>query len=282
MVLDISFIETLPAFAERVCKLPPPKILVNDLAFEDTITMAHGQPRDGKSLAELEIALAASTGTCAFGLERFFVPEAIPVCYLTEEDSERWVWQRLQALKAGRCTADFPSNFHLAVRRGIDIDDTEWQRRLIAAAKHYGFKFMTFDPLRAFTKGSDQGPIELKPVVQFVRRFVSETKCAVRFVHHDTKQLAKGQDSRSPAQRASGGGIYSIADCPLSFQRKDKTQTLVTPNGYKFMEDPSPFVIHLVKNINGSITLRGDSVESDNWDSEERQRLLEAIKTDPG
>ncbi len=83
MPSDISFIETLPAFVERVSKLPTPKALVNELAWQDTISMAHGQPRDGKTLAELEIALAASTGTNAFGMDRFFVPKAIPVCYLS-------------------------------------------------------------------------------------------------------------------------------------------------------------------------------------------------------
>src|ERR1044071_77838 len=96
--LDLSFIETLPAFMERVSKLPSPRVFVNELAYEDTTAMCHGQPRDGKTMAELEINLAAATGTNAFGMERFHVPQAVPVCYLTEEDSERWTFLRFQQL----------------------------------------------------------------------------------------------------------------------------------------------------------------------------------------
>ena len=176
--------------------------------------MAHGQPRDGKTLAELEIALAASTGTNAFGMDRFFVPKAIPVCYLTEEDPERWVLQRLTAMLAGRGLERPPENLHLAVRRGVNIDEPDWQERLIAEAKRCGLRFLTIDPLRAFTASADQGPNELKPVADFFRRFLTETGCALRIVHHDTKQQQAKQDDRSLPQRASGRGIYSVADSP--------------------------------------------------------------------
>jgi hypothetical protein len=239
-------------------------------------------------MAELEITLAASTGTNAFGMERFFVPEAIPVCYLTEEDSERWTFLRFQQLLAGRKLEKPPENFHLAVRRGIDIDDGEWQEKLIAAARHYGYLFMAVDPLRAFTSFADKGPSELKPVIRFFRKFMNETGCTPRIVHHDNKPIVGRQDDRDLPQRASGGGIYSIADCPFSFRKVNKTQTLVTPVGFKFIEDPRPFKFTLTTQEEGnqfkSIRLIGQEVgiEADARNLEVLERLLDSVKKEPG
>src|SRR5262249_47267453 len=78
-----SIFEPLPSFLDRVGALSPPGMLVENLIPEDGITLFHGQPRDGKSFAALEILLALATGTPAFGLYRLDVPEAIPVVYLT-------------------------------------------------------------------------------------------------------------------------------------------------------------------------------------------------------
>jgi AAA domain len=249
--------------------------------------MSHGQPRDGKTLGELEIALAASTGTLAFGMERFYVPEAVPVCYLTEEDSERQIQQRLKAMLKGRNLTEPPKNFHLAVRRGIDLDDPEWQEWLIRETKHKGFRFVSIDPLRAFTAHADTTPSELKPVVRYFRNFMRQTGCDLRISHHDTKPQQGKRDERDLAQRASGGGIFSIADCPFSFRRLNSNTTLVTPNRFKFIEDPKPFKFTLHCVTTGglkSIQLIGEEcdVVGDARDLDRLQKMLDRVKDSPG
>lgn len=284
---QITVIESLPEFAARVSQLPKLKTYVPDLVYEDKTGLTHGQPRDGKSLFELEVALTAAIGGCVLGLERFRVLDPVSVCYLTEEDSEREVLKRITWLLAGKGVSKLPENFFLAVRRGIDIDEFKWQRYLIGAAKDRGFKFLIIDPLRAFTAHADQGPSELKPVSLFIRRFMNETGCSHRVVHHDGKPQAGKPDERKRPQRASGGGIFSISDCPLSFQRISRNKTMVVPSGYKFTDDPQPFKFTLEKNDGKDtewIRLVGESVtpSADDTDLEKFEAIKEALKKQPG
>ena len=48
--------------------------------------MTFGHPRTLKSFVALELAMACTTGTPAFGLEAFCVPTPVPTLYITEED----------------------------------------------------------------------------------------------------------------------------------------------------------------------------------------------------
>ena len=61
----------------------------------------------------------------------------------------------------------------------------------------------------------------------------------VVLVHHDTKPPRDGKaDDRPRAQRASGGGLLSISDAPMHFERISADTTLLVPNLWKFSEDP--------------------------------------------
>jgi hypothetical protein len=65
-------------------------------------------------------------------------------------------------------------------------------------------------------------------------------------VHHDTKPIAGKPDDRAKPQRASGGGIFSIADAPMHTELVGPgTRTLISPSHYKFAEAPEPFVVQL-------------------------------------
>src|SRR5262249_11452973 len=143
---------------------------------------------------------------------------------------------------------------------------------------------MTMDPFRAFTAYADKGPSDLKPVIRFFREFMNKTGCALRIAHHDTKPPSNGRDGRNLTQRASGGGIFSIADCPLSFERVGEDKTLVTPSAYEFIEDPKPFQFKLEKAADGSIRLIGEEVEIDGDQKElkDLQTILEAVNQQPG
>src|SRR5438445_6946246 len=109
-------------------------------------------------------------GASALGLERFTAFEAIRVAYITEEDSERRIHERIGWLLAGRCLATAPDNFWLWVRRGISIDDPLWQRGIIEEANRLRIQFLGLDPFRGLTSRADQGPAELAPVVGFIRQ----------------------------------------------------------------------------------------------------------------
>ncbi len=71
-----------------------------------------------------------------------------------------------------------------------------------------------------------------------------ETGSALTIGHHDTKPLAGTPDTRAKPQRASGGGIFSIADSPVHVELIGPgSRSLCSPSHYKFSTAPAPFLV---------------------------------------
>jgi hypothetical protein len=239
-----AFVHSLPELLERAATITEPRWLVDGLIPGDGIVLLHSQPREYKTLIAQALLIALTTATPAFGLERLQIAEAIPAWYITEEDSWWRVTHRLGQLVAGsRCLA--PELLHVSAGKGLNLDTTEWQERIIATAREQGYRFVVLDPLRSVTETADQGPRELKPFALFLRRFIRETGAVVLIVHHDVKPLANGTDQRRRPQRASGGGIFSIADSPIAVDRVDETRKMLVPCAYKFAADQPAVTVQL-------------------------------------
>ena len=124
---SIVVAERLPAFIARLRETIHPPDIIPLLVPGAGITMPHGQPRSLKTWFGLECACAASSADAAFGLERFRVTRPIETWYLTEEDPEIEIRDRLECLFTGRGASAYPANFHLSVQRLIQLDDPQWQ-----------------------------------------------------------------------------------------------------------------------------------------------------------
>src|SRR5207247_1371247 len=133
-----DYLETLAAFL--VEDDPPLSVIIPDLLPCGVIMLLHGEPRARKSLAAFELALAAATGTAPFGLDRFRPPAPADVLYIQEEDPRSLTRPRLRRQVRERCGGDPPSTLHVAVRRGVDLDDPFWVVRIIEALKPLGCK----------------------------------------------------------------------------------------------------------------------------------------------
>jgi hypothetical protein len=105
---------------------PPVKVIFPELLPCGVIMLLHGEPRARKSLAAAELALAAATGTAPFGLARFAPAQPVSVLYVLEEDPRPLTRPRLRALVTARCGDTPPQTLHVAVRRGVDLDDPAW------------------------------------------------------------------------------------------------------------------------------------------------------------
>ena len=230
-----------PGLLRRLRDHKPIAWLVEHLIPGDGTILLHSQPREYKTLIALAIALALTLARSAFDLLRT-VPETVPVWYITE------AWQRVGArlteMLAGLSVDPAPDLLDLSIAKGINLADPDWQEMVIARAVQVGYRLVIFDPLRSLTAAADQGPRELKPIVTFIRRLIREAGCAVLIVHHDTKPGDKPDQRRRP-QRASGGGIFSIADAPIHVETLDADRRLLVPCAYKFTADPSPIVLRL-------------------------------------
>jgi hypothetical protein len=250
-------VEDLHAFLARMDQQPAPSWLIEGLIPDEGICLWHGQPRDFKSMCAQEVALALAAGRPAFALPRFDVRCAVRVGFFTEEDPERLFAARMRWLTAKnpRPAVDM---FFPFVRQSLSIDVPEDREFILRTIRKLQLDVAVFDPMRSYTGLSDKGPADLRPVTIFLRQIQNETTCKVLLiVHHDTKPPAfapaDGQD-RSRSQNASGGGIFSISDCPVSFTKLEWNQVAVYPEDYKLSGNPKPF----------EVTFESDVQESDN------------------
>lgn len=249
--------EPLPDFLARVSVLPAPRFLLDPLIPNEGLCTWHGHPRTMKSLAMLDALIAITTGGCAFGLDAFRAPRPARVLFIGEEDPERQVAKRLSEMLAAR-GIDPPGTLALVVRRGLNLDVPEWQAFVLRECARFGPELLWLDPARGVTSAVDKGPAELAPFARFLRDLMRTTTAkAIALVHHDVKPLPTGsRDERERAWRASGGGIFSVTDAPVHFEKIDDRRSLVVPVGFKFGTTPPSFVLTL-ETAPGSLRLVG-------------------------
>ena len=221
-------------------------MLIDGLVPGEGLTLFHAQPRALKTWCSLECGLALATGTPALGV--LPVPTAVPVLYVTNEDAWQVVGRRLDALLRGRSLTTLPQPFGFAIHAGVWLDEPQWQVRLVARIKDVGYRVVIFDPLRSLSGCVDQGPRELQPLARYLRQLIDATGVVPLLSHHDVKPLLGQRDTRQRPQRASGGGVFSIADAPIAFERlSDQTPavTLVVPTLWKIGETPPALRVRL-------------------------------------
>jgi hypothetical protein len=273
----------LPSVLEHLTDAPARLPLLGSLlAFGETACI-HGQPREMKSWAAQEMAVAVATGSCAFGLPWLKAPTPRAVLLVGNEDSERVTGVRLAGLAKGH-GLDAPSTIHLVIGKGCTLDDPKWQTRLIREAERLDVGLIVLDPLRSLTTKVDQGPAELGPLNHFLRQLVRETGACALTVHHDTKPAVGIVDTRRRAQRASGGGLFSIIDAPIHVEKIDDKRSLVVADGFKHSEDPPSFAFERTVDPDGAIRLvaveTGSATQADELALHEK--ILTVLTEHPG
>ena len=235
---SVSLPEALAAAADGPTRRP----VIDPLVAREETSLLQSQPRDGKTWTMLAGGLAVATGEQFAGR---FATEQTNVLYLTNEDGERAVVNRLEMLMRGMEIKRAPEGFRLHVGRGTWLDDPGCQQRVIDEIRSFEIGLFIPEPLRSVTGCVDKGPADLQPFARFLRRLIGETGCAVWCGHHETKPNGF-QDERRAAQRSSGGGLFSAMDAPISIERVDDKQSRFVPDGFKHCETPAPFIVERV------------------------------------
>lgn len=134
-----------------------------------------------------------------------------------------------------------PDRLHVAVRRGVDLDDLAWVERLIADLHRLGAKLLVLDAARRLSAKTDEGPTKVREFVAVLRRIIVATGVTIVIVHHDINPPQTGQDQRRRSQRASGGDWFAACERPVHIEKIGARESLVFPEDYKFIGDPAPF-----------------------------------------
>lgn len=275
-----EYIESIAAFISE--EDPPLDMIFPELLPRGVIMLIHGEPRARKSLAAFELALAAADGSAPFGLKRFAPAERVSVLYVQEEDPRSLTRPRLRALVQTRCGETPPETLHVAVRRGVNLDDPAWVIRLIADLQRLETRLLILDAARRLSAKTDEGPAKVSELSAVLRRIINQTGVAIIIVHHDVKPLQAGQDSRRRSQRASGGDWFAASECPVHVERLGARESLVFPEDYKFTADPAPFTFTC--EITGGLITRLAGVDTTTEDAAQagtRGKILDWLKANP-
>jgi hypothetical protein len=152
---------------------------------------------------------------------------------------------------------------------------------VLSVVQHEGVQLVVLDPLRSLTAGVDQGPRDLQPFARFVRRLM-QGPCAVLGLHHDVKPAAGVQDTRKRAHRASGGGLFSIADAPVHFERVGDDPTVILhPSGWKHSDTPGPLETRLVVTAERASLTAIATTSTSAGDRELHGKLLDFLAAHP-
>ncbi len=290
----VRIAESLPAFLERVRRLPEPRWLVRDLIPDEGVLVWHGRPRAMKSLTAADVMLSLALGEpCALSNPRFAIDGAVGVLWLCEEDPERLNAFRFGLMLKGRgiLPGHEPESFRLVVRPGWDLESPSGQAELVATIKATSAAMTTpllvivIDPARASLPSLDGGPKDAAKARAFLLSILRETSVRVILLpHHDAKPRADGKDERSRAERASGGVTFSMGDCMLSFERLNDREAMVVPNAYKVSSDPQPFRVRFESDTPAGQGFRGylrAVAESAEEDTGTREQVLAFVRDNP-
>ncbi|MCY4547218.1 MAG: AAA family ATPase [Defluviicoccus sp.] len=200
---------------------PERQWLVDTLWGEQAVGILGGQPKCGKSILALDLAVAVAAGVPC--LRRFAPARPGPVLMFAAEDDGHLVRKRLQGI-AKVAGARFET-LDIAV---IDVpklrlDDLDHRDRLNETVERIAPRLLILDPLVRLHGGDENAVADVAPILGFLRDIQRRFETAVLLVHHARKSAA---DRPGQALRGSSE-LHAWGDSNLYLRRRDR-QTLMT------------------------------------------------------
>jgi DNA-binding transcriptional ArsR family regulator len=184
---------------------PPtaPCWLVDQLILQASNGWIGAGAKVGKSYLALDLLLACSLGEAWLG--HFAVPRPLSVVLIQEEDSAWRVYQRARRLCRARGVDEVPTNFHLAIRTGLQLDDaTTLDPFLANELEPRRPDLIVWDVFNRLHTKSEKHAEQMLPILRRVDRIRNETGAANLITHHSRKPGATGPDLATGGQKLRG------------------------------------------------------------------------------
>lgn len=201
---------------------PATSWLVQGLVTEESVGVTSAEPKNCKTWAELEIALAVATGTLAFG--EFEVPRRGHTALFLAEDHRRSVRNRLRALAAARGMDPVQAveRVHVACRKHLDITKDEDLVWIVASCRTIpGLLLVEIDPLRDVHSADENDSGGMSDVMGRLRLIRDVVGCSVRFVHHSAKSGEGNRGRRSGQKMRGSSAVHGAIDCGFYMDNLD-------------------------------------------------------------
>jgi regulatory protein RepA len=201
--------------------------LICGILPEKAVVAIAGEPKTTKTWAGLEIAIALSSGTRAFG--EFSVPQPRAVAVFLAEDDRHSVRNRLRALAHGQGLPpeEAVQKVYVRCRGSLDLQYDRDLCRLIADCRMYPepVGLLILDPLRDLHQAEEDKSGPMSDVMARLRALRDILGCSVLFVHHTSKS-SKETNGRREGQRMRGSSaIHGAVDGGVYMSLNDDTES---------------------------------------------------------
>lgn len=200
---------------------PPRRWLVESLWAERAVGILGGEPKCGKSLLALDLAVSVASGTPC--LRRFAVEQPGRVLLYAAEDSLPIVRERLCGIASAAGTALGSLDLFVITAPSLRLDTETDRGRLEETVRITRPRLLVLDPFVRLHSIDENAAGEVAPLLGFLRRLERTYETAVLLVHHVRKGAAKlrgGQALRGTSE------LHAWGDSNLYLRRRADTLRL--------------------------------------------------------
>ncbi len=200
---------------------PPRRWLVETLWAERAVGILGGEPKCGKSLLALDVAVAVASGTPC--LRRFAVEKPGRVLLYAAEDSLPVVRERLDGIASAARTNFANLDLFVITAPSLRLDTETDRARLEETVRLTRPRLLVLDPFVRLHAIDENVAGEVAPLLGFLRRLERTYESAVLLVHH----VRKGAAKLRPGQALRGSSeLHAWGDSNLYLRRRGDTLRL--------------------------------------------------------
>jgi len=197
---------------------PTARWLVESLWSAQAVGIIGGEPKCGKSLLALELAVAVASGKPC--LRRFATHTQGSVLVYNGEDPLALIRQRLENIAAATGLSLHSLPIGVITASSLLLDRGDHQDNLRATVAHYRPALLVLDPFVRLHSGVDENAAtDVSRLLAYLRHLGRQHQLAIALVHHARKQTATrarlGQSLRGSSE------FHAWGDSNLYLQRRN-------------------------------------------------------------
>lgn len=192
-----------------------PSFLVDALWADKAVGIVGGEPKCGKSLLALHLAVAVASGTACLG--RYAVSRPGPVLLYPAEDSEPIVHARLAGISRNAGVSLDALGVFVITAPSLRLDTASDRERLARTVAKHRPVLLILDPFVRLHRVDENASGEVAPLLAFLRQLQRTHGVAILVVHH----ARKGSRGMRPGQALRGSSeFHAWGDSNLYLSRR--------------------------------------------------------------
>ncbi len=190
--------------------------MVDTLWSEQAVGIVGGEPKCGKSLLALDLAVAVATGVPC--LRHYRSAGSGTVLLFAAEDAGHRVRKRLQGIAHAAATPFDELDIAVIDVPTLRLDQRSDRQRLQETVERIEPRLLILDPLVRLHSVDENAAGEVAPILGFLRELQRRFETAVLLVHH-----ARKSGGSRPGQALRGSSeLHAWGDSNLYLRRRDR------------------------------------------------------------